>query len=183
MKFMNKVEQAIYFATKAHNGQNRKMEDIPMIFHPFTVGMMLQRAGCKEEVVIAGILHDVIEDTKYTRSDISKKFGEEVAKLVEGVTEPDKNLSWEERKEDAIKRIHSVCLEIKLIEAADKISNLESTLEDIKRRGDDAWSGFKRGKDKQEWLNRNMYKSVVANTDGKHPLFKRYAQLIKKIFD
>jgi (p)ppGpp synthase/HD superfamily hydrolase len=42
---MDKIEYAIYYATKAHKGQRRKMEDVDMIFHPFTVGMILQRNG------------------------------------------------------------------------------------------------------------------------------------------
>ena len=63
---MDKIEYAIYYATKAHKGQKRKMEDVDMIFHPFTVGMILQRNGQDEEVVAAGILHDVVEDTEKT---------------------------------------------------------------------------------------------------------------------
>ena len=61
------LDYAIYFATKAHNGQKRKTEiDVDMIFHPFTVGMILQRANASTNCVIAGIWHDVVEDTKYT---------------------------------------------------------------------------------------------------------------------
>ena len=65
------IDYAIYFATKAHTGQKRKSEpEVDMIFHPFTVGMILQRAGANTNCVIAGILHAVVEDTKYTLEDI-----------------------------------------------------------------------------------------------------------------
>ena len=57
---MRKLDYAILFATKAHDGQRRKSDDVDMIFHPFTVGMILQGAGMKEETVMAGILHDVV---------------------------------------------------------------------------------------------------------------------------
>ena len=69
---LDKIEYAIYYATKAHKGQRRKMEDVDMIFHPFTVGMILQRNGQDEDVVAAGILHDVVEDTEKTFDDIEK---------------------------------------------------------------------------------------------------------------
>lgn len=71
---MEKLDYAILFATKAHDGQRRKTDNVDMIFHPFTVGMILQRAGMNEDTVIAGILHDVVEDTKYTINDIEKIF-------------------------------------------------------------------------------------------------------------
>ena len=70
----DKIEYAIYYATKAHKGQRRKVEDIDMIFHPFTCGMLLQRNGCDENVVCAGILHDVVEDTEVTFEELSE-FG------------------------------------------------------------------------------------------------------------
>ena len=74
----DKIEYAIYYATKAHKGQKRKIEDVDMIFHPFTVGMLLQRNGCDENVVAAGILHDVVEDTPHEFDDIDDDdFGEE----------------------------------------------------------------------------------------------------------
>lgn len=74
---MDIVEYAIFFATKAHKGQRRKQKDVDMIFHPFTVGMILQRNGYDEDVVAAGILHDVVEDTQYTFDDIEREFGED----------------------------------------------------------------------------------------------------------
>lgn len=91
------IDYAIYFATKAHTGQKRKTEqDVDMIFHPFTVGMILQRAGAKTECVIAGILHDVVEDTKYTLEDIKEQFGTQVANIVDEVSE-NKSLPWKEK--------------------------------------------------------------------------------------
>lgn len=99
------IDYSIYFATKAHAGQKRKSEpDLDMIFHPFTVGMILQRAGANTNCVIAGILHDVVEDTKYTLEDIKNEFGPEIAKIVDEVSE-DKSLKWKERKIEAINKI------------------------------------------------------------------------------
>ena len=78
----DKIEYAIYYATKAHKNQRRKIEDIDMIFHPYTVGMILQRHGCDENIVAAGILHDVVEDTPHTFEDIEEEFGKEIRDYV-----------------------------------------------------------------------------------------------------
>ena len=57
---MNIVEKAINFAAKAHEGQTRKSSDVPYITHPFSVGMLLQKTHCTDEVIAAGILHDTL---------------------------------------------------------------------------------------------------------------------------
>lgn len=123
----DKIEYAIYFATKAHKGQTRKSEDVDMIFHPFTVGMILQRNGCDEDVVCAGILHDVVEDTPYSFDDIEKIFGKTVRNYVYDASEPDKSLEWEDRKIHTIEHIKTSPLGSKFIVACDKISNLTDT--------------------------------------------------------
>lgn len=126
---MKRLDYSILFATKAHDLQKRKTDNVLMIFHPFTVGMILKDADMSEDCVIAGILHDVVEDTKYTINIIKKEFGDNVAKIVEEVTE-DKALPWEERKEKAINKIKTASFEGKMVECADKINNLE-TLYDL----------------------------------------------------
>ena len=88
------LDYAIYFATKAHNGQKRKSDkEVDMIFHPYTVAMMIQRSGGTDNAVIAGLLHDVVEDTKYTLEDIINEFGEDIANIVSEVSEK-KELEW-----------------------------------------------------------------------------------------
>ena len=78
-------EKARLFAIEAHYNQVRKGEkDKPMIIHPIDVAGILEGYGFDENVVAAGYLHDVIEDTKYTSDDILKEFGSDVLSLVEG---------------------------------------------------------------------------------------------------
>jgi (p)ppGpp synthase/HD superfamily hydrolase len=110
-----------------------------MIFHPYTVGMILKRYGCDEDTVAAGILHDVVEDTNHTFEDIEKEFGKKVRDYVYDASEPDKSLDWEERKKHTIEHIKTAPLESKLIVACDKISNLEALsdcVETVRRRKD-----------------------------------------------
>ncbi len=92
---MSIKEKAKLFAIKAHMGQIRKNEpDKPMTMHPISVGELLESFGYEDNVVAAGYLHDVVEDTKYTINDIEKEFGKDIANLVMGASEPDKSLSW-----------------------------------------------------------------------------------------
>lgn len=80
-----RVERAVEFATEAHKGQKRKSGD-PYIVHPLAVMKILEDWGMDEDTVIAGVLHDTVEDTEVMLEDIKGEFGESVAFLVDGVT-------------------------------------------------------------------------------------------------
>jgi GTP pyrophosphokinase len=80
-----RVEKAVEMARKAHEGQLRKTGE-PYINHPLAVKKILEEWGMDEDTIIAGILHDTVEDTDLTLDDIRKEFGEPVAFLVDGVT-------------------------------------------------------------------------------------------------
>lgn len=178
------IEYAIYYATRAHKNQKRKVEDVNMIFHPFTVGMILQRNGCDDKVVAAGILHDVVEDTPYSFEDIENDFGTEVMKYVYDASEPDKSLEWEDRKKHTIKHIKTAPLGSKLIVACDKISNLEDLSDCIELYGPEkAWGSLKRDKSKQKWYYTSVYESCIDGVDRNHPIFKRYKEILNNLFD
>ncbi len=176
------IDYSIYFATKAHAGQKRKSEpDLDMIFHPFTVGMILQRAGANTNCVIAGILHDVVEDTKYTLEDIKNEFGPEIAKIIDEVSE-DKSLKWKERKIEAINKIKTASMEGKLVECADKISNLETLYALYKEEGEKVWESFNKPKEVQKWYYTSMYDAVLMNATEENKLFERYKKILNKLF-
>jgi (p)ppGpp synthase/HD superfamily hydrolase len=156
---MNLIEKAIITATKAHDKQYRKKTKIPYIIHPYSVGMILMKKGCNDEVVAAGLLHDTVEDTKLTLEDIEKEFGNTVAEIVRGCSEPDKNLSWEERKEHTLAKLKTASLDIRLVACADKIHNIRSIRDDLMVQGESVWKRFNRGKEKQEWY----YKGLVVS--------------------
>ena len=79
-----KIQEAIDFANEKHQGQVRKVNKQPFTVHTTGVANILERAGFKDEVIIAGHLHDTLEDTKTTFEEIKAKFGKKVAELVEG---------------------------------------------------------------------------------------------------
>ena len=180
---MKITEKAKSFAIAAHIGQIRKSDkEKPKIIHPINVANILQEYNFDDNVIAAGYLHDVIEDTNYTKEDLLKSFGENVVSLVLGATEEDKSLSWEERKQKTITKAKTLDLRHKAIVCADKISNLEDLriIFEINEKKD--FSAFKRGFDKQKWYYTGVYDSLIYNEDEKNDMFVRLKLLIDYIF-
>ena len=153
-----------------------------MIIHPISVGMLLAEYGYDEPVVAAGYLHDVVEDTKYSIEDIKKEFGDEVANLVMGATEPDKSLSWEERKTHTVEETKKLPLRNKLVICADKINNLEDLMLKFQKSGKRDFSAFKRGEEQQKWYYESVYESLIYGEDENLPIFKRLKSVLDTIF-
>ena len=173
---MNIKDKAKEFAINAHKGQIRKSDkEKPMIIHPINVADILSEYGFDDNVVAAGYLHDVIEDTKYTKEDLLS--------LVLGDTEKDKSLSWEERKIETINIVKDLDLRHKSIVCADKISNLEDMRIIFETRGEKDFSAFKRGYEKQKWYYTEVYNSLICNEDKDYPMFARLKLLIDDVFD
>lgn len=104
---MNMIEEAIIYSTVLHQGKVRKFNDIPYILHPMEVAQILSTMTDDQEIITAGILHDVIEDTDGTLSEIEKRFGKRVAYLVSAESEneypdEDRGATWQRRKEESI---------------------------------------------------------------------------------
>ncbi|MEH7299677.1 HD domain-containing protein [Neobacillus drentensis] len=157
---MNVIEIALKTAAKVHEKQYRKGTDIPYITHPVAVGMILMKAGYSEELVAAGILHDTVEDTELSLQDIEQLFGRNIAQIVEGCSEPDKSLSWEDRKKHTIEYLKSAPEEIRVVACADKLHNIRSIASDIEQFGEQVWGRFKRGKEQQEWYYTHVIESL-----------------------
>ena len=182
-KNQNMIEKAIMFATVAHAGQIRKGNPKePVIVHPLAVGEILRQYGTDENVIIAGYLHDVIEDTNYSLEDIEKQFGQDVAHLVDVASDKDKSKSWEERKQNKIEKTKELTLREKLVIIADKISNIEDLEKIFKSKGHNDFSSFRRGEKEQEWYYRNIYNSLIFNENIENPLFKRLEKSINTVF-
>jgi len=137
----SKISQALEFCALAHQNQYRKASKIPFASHPSSVGFILQSLKCSEDTVIAGILHDVIEDTSFTAKDIKKQFGENVTQLVLGVTENKKITSWQKRKINYLKKVEQSGNEVKKISAADLLDNCNSMLRFIENKIN-IWNSF-----------------------------------------
>ena len=169
MYYSDLVDRAAEYAAVRHRKQLRKgTEDrTPYVQHCFMVGYILERAGFPEEVVAAGVLHDVLEDTDSDLEELKQLFGERVALLVNSVTEQDKALSWEVRKARYRERLGSIPDEAKAITAADKIHNINSIIISL-QKGNDPWSHFKRGRPAQ--LDRFRRLLITLKKIWMHPL-------------
>lgn len=167
------IDKAACFAAVKHDGHYRKGTHIPYIYHPFGVAMILMEENQPEKIIAAGLLHDTLEDTETTEEDLFNNFGEEILMLVKAASEPDKNLSWELRKQHTIERLptHSTD-ELQLI-LADKLHNLRSIQIDVNKFGNSIWSRFNRGKREQCWY----YMSIGRALRDK----KREVPLIRKL--
>lgn len=161
---MDIIEKALMAASKSHEGQYRKNTDIPYITHPVTVGFMLLNKGYSEEVVAAGILHDTVEDTPLTLDEIKREFGSNIADMVEGSSEPDKSLSWKDRKEHTIEFLKTASEDVRAVVCADKLHNIRSIIRDYEQVGEEIWSRFNAGKEQQKWYYTNVVDSLGAQS-------------------
>lgn len=166
MIYTAKLQNAIDLAIKAHKGQTRKGKpDVPYVTHPLFVGLILAKIVAEENVIIAGILHDTIEDTKTTKEDIEKEFGKEVAEMVNDVTEQDKSLPWAMRKQQALEHIPKMSHGSLMVKSADQLHNMRDLIEDYKKEGDKMFERFNAPKQKQ--LER--YKILIPTIEKAWP--------------
>jgi (p)ppGpp synthase/HD superfamily hydrolase len=178
------IIRAINVAARAHLHQNRKSEDLPFITHPFAVGIILARAGCSEEVIAAGILHDTVEDTPLTLEDIRREFGERISSIVQAASEPDRSLAWEERKTHTVESVRTASLDVKMVVCADKLHNVRTIAGSMRETGDGVWSRFRRGKEQQEWYYRTLAESLSSDTEhrGYRMLLAEYRNAVEELF-
>lgn len=168
MTFSSGVERAIAIAIEAHDGQVRRGDSkAPYVVHPLHVAIMLARWGMDEDVIVAGILHDVVEDCdEWTIARVEQEFGTHLASIVAELTE-DKERSWEERKQTGIDKVADLSPQAATVKAVDKLHNLHS-LAVYLRQADDCtlvWARFRGGRDGTLRVARAMVEALVARVD------------------
>jgi (p)ppGpp synthase/HD superfamily hydrolase len=162
--FTARTERAIALAVQAHRDQVRKGDgETPYIVHPVTVALILSRYTDDEDTIIAGLLHDVLEDTDVGDAVIARELGEKVLELVRDVTEPDlPGLSWETRKMRYLRRLERAPRASLLVACADKIANLVSMIAVHASRGDTVWERFHTTPGQRLSFYRQVHASVRA---------------------
>lgn len=159
--YSDRINHAFAFAAKHHDQQVRKGTRLPYLTHPANVAIILTRYGRSEETVVAGILHDVIEDgvrEGWTRTmleeRIGRKFGNSVLETVLQVSERRTDddgveLSYDDRKDDYLSRLSLASEEALWVCAADKVHNANSILSDLRRTSfpETVWGRFSVGRE------------------------------------
>jgi len=128
------IDRAIAFAATAHAGQKRKYDNLPYIVHPIEVMTIVHKAGGDEAMLVAAILHDVIEDCEVSLETIIRRFGEDVAMLVDKLTDEftkEVYPTWNRRRRKLaeIERLAGAPARAQTIKYADLISNTRSIVE------------------------------------------------------
>lgn len=129
------LTKAFELARRRHRGQERK-GGLPYLTHPVAVARMLRRAGYSDDIVAAGLLHDVLEDTGCELEEMVRAVGERVTGIVIEVTERDQTLPWEERKENYLRVLSRASPEALAVACADKTHNLGDLVSGYEARGD-----------------------------------------------
>ena len=118
------AQAAIAFATARHAGQHREIDHAPFISHPIEVGLLLRHDGQPDEIIAAGLLHDVLEKTATTSAELQGRFGLHIARLVESVSDDPSIGDYQSRKRELRDRVARSDSNTCAIFAADKIAKV-----------------------------------------------------------
>jgi (p)ppGpp synthase/HD superfamily hydrolase len=160
MATSDKFEEALAFAARLHREQPRKATNIPYVTHLMSVSALVGEYGGDEEQMIAGLLHDAVEDQggRKTLEEIRRRFGDRVAGIVDACTDTDEipKPPWRARKEKYLAHLANAPSDARLVSAADKVHNLRTILMDLRRVGERVWSRFKAPKADTLWYYREL---------------------------
>lgn len=139
------IQKAINKATELYNGKVRKGDGLPYIVHPFSVVLILLDYTDDENIIVAGLLHDVLEDVSgYSEFDMERDFGKKITQIVKEVSE-EENLgreNWKERKQGYLAHLQNASYEAMMVCAADKIHNLRSLIDAYQKYGKKIFKEF-----------------------------------------
>lgn len=164
-----RFEQALQFAFRKHARQSRKGTAIPYIAHLLSVAGLVLEAGGDEDLAIAALLHDVVEDCGGAPmlKEVRRFFGKRVAHVVAGCTDADTvpKPPWRERKEKYLKHLRSADADVRLVSAADKVHNARAILTGYREIGEPIFERFQGKRDGTLWY----YRELVKEFRGRNP--------------
>jgi (p)ppGpp synthase/HD superfamily hydrolase len=144
-----KFDEALEWASRHHRKQARKGTSVPYVAHLLQVAGLVLEAGGDEELAVAALLHDAIEDAPpgeapHVRAKIGDRFGVRVLAIVEALTdgtEPKKD--WEPRKQAYLEKLTAECdAAVLLVSSADKLHNVRAINRDLRQVGHALWERF-----------------------------------------
>ena len=167
MELSNQFEEALIYATRTHGNQTRKKTGIPFIAHILGVTAIALEYGANETEAIGALLHDTVEDCGGAERlrDIREKFGDEVARIVDGCTDTYEapKPPWLERKRAYVEHLKDSDSSIRLVSASDKLHNTRAILAELRRSGLEVFDRFAGKKEGTLW-----YYSTLVTAFRKH---------------
>ena len=155
-----RLQRAFRYAAEKHAGQTRKQTAVPYLSHLMAVASLVLEAGGDEDMAIAALLHDVVEDCggMPRLREVRGQFGARVAKIVEGCTDSfgEPKAEWVERKRDYLRELKHADAETRLVSASDKLHNVRTILADYRRDGESIWERFTGKKEGTLWYYRAL---------------------------
>jgi len=163
----DRFDRALLYATHVHGGQVRKETTIPYIAHLLAVAATVLEYGGSEDMAIAGLLHDAVEDQggEPRLADIRNRFGDRVADIVRACSDSVANTAAGQQKEDwrtrrirYLEHLKTVDRETRLVSLSDKVHNARSILRDLRKPevGPAVWDRFKKPKADTLWYYREL---------------------------
>ncbi len=183
------IGRAALFAAMKHAGQNRKGSGIPYITHVMEAMAIVAEMTDDQEIQVAALLHDTLEDTDTSGEELVHYFGERVAGLVAAESENKREGqraedTWEIRKQETLDHLRGASTEVKIITLGDKLSNIRAMSRDYKALGDELWDRFNQ-KDpaKHGWYYRSIGEilgedAFIRDTEA----YKEYVELCDETF-
>lgn len=164
-----RLMHAMNTAAVSHRDHVRKGSGIPYIAHLMAVLYLVARHTEDEDVLIAALLHDTLEDVPehYPEERMRAEFGDRVTELVLHLSKDDTLPTWQERADAYLAHLeHEAPAEAVLIACADKLHNLLSILDDHVTYGEALWERFNSGKSEQQWWYRQVHRVVGKRLPG-----------------
>jgi GTP pyrophosphokinase len=166
-----RFHRAFQFAAEKHHGQTRKASTIPYIAHLMGVASLVLEAGGDEDLAIAALLHDVVEDCGGAPmlKEVRRRFGKRVAEVVDGCTDAYEvpKPPWRARKESYIRRLKKESADTRLVSAADKLNNVRSILSDYRAVSESVWSRFNGGREGTLWYYRTLRDEFLRSDENR----------------
>ena len=168
---------ALQFAHDVHRSQIRKDTTIPYVSHLLSVAGLVLESGGGEDLAIAGLLHDAVEDAEEISGEemsdrIRSKFGDRVANIVDGCSDAKSSPGgskppWRSRKEAYIKHLRSASDDVLRVSIADKVHNARSIATDQDQLGAELWTRFSSTSEESRWYYtslRDIYKERISDS-------------------
>lgn len=179
----SRFEQALIYALRLHNSQSRKGSKIPYLSHLLAVTALVLEDGGDEDMAIAALLHDAVEDQGglKTLEEIRQRFGERVASIVEGCSDSftAPKPPWKERKYAYLQRLRNETPEVRKVSLADKLHNARTILRDLRHQGPAILDRFSGGRKGTLWYYRTLA-NLFAELDNS-PLAEELARVVSEI--